>query len=145
MSSLLRLLFVSFFTFLSFSSAGGTKYKATFTEYGSGDSGSSGNCNTKSVACGWYNEPGYNAAISQNFYGVGPGAGAGPACGTCWRLIPETDSSGNKIYGANEIVVKVNNLCPAEGNPLCAQYGLGGTNKYGMFYRCSHTGFKFVN
>jgi len=131
MSSPLIILLVSFLTFLPFSFAGSTIYKATFTEYGAGDTSSSGNCNSKTVACGWYNDPGYNAAISQNFYGVGPGAGAGPACGTCWRLKPETDSSGNKIYGANEIVVKVNNLCPAEGNPLCAQDGHGGTNKYG--------------
>jgi hypothetical protein len=25
----------------------------------------------------------------------------------------------------------VNNLCPAQGNPLCAQNGLTGTNQYG--------------
>ena len=44
----------------------------------------------------------------------------------------ETDSSGNKLKNAgNSIVVKVNNLCPASGNPLCAQNGLGGTNQYG--------------
>jgi hypothetical protein len=83
--------------------------------YGSGDSFGSGNCNTASSACGFYNNPGYNAAASQNLYGAGPGAGAGPACNTCWRLSPSTDSSGNALHGANSIVVKVNNLCPANG------------------------------
>jgi len=60
------------------------------------------------------------------------GAGAGPACGTCWKLTIETDSSGNTVSNAgNSIVVQVTNLCPAEGNPLCAQDGLTGTNQYG--------------
>ena len=99
--------------------------------YGAGDDNGSPNCNTATAACGFYNEPGYNAAASQNLFGVGPGAGAGPACNTCWQLSPETDSSGNPLSGANSIVVKVNNLCPADGNPLCAQNGLGGTNQYG--------------
>jgi hypothetical protein len=108
------------------------KYRATFTEYGSGDGWGSKSCDTASTACGWYNRHGYNAAISQNKYGVGPGAGAGPACGTCWRLTPKTDISGKRLHGAHEIVVKVNNLCPADGNPLCAQYGMSGTNQYGM-------------
>jgi len=107
------------------------KFRATFTEYGSGDGWGSKSCNTASTACGWYNNPGYNAAVSENMYGVGPGAGAGPACGTCWRLTPETDSSGKPLHGAYTAVVKVNNLCPADGNPLCAQHGMGGTNKYG--------------
>lgn len=25
----------------------------------------------------------------------------------------------------------INNLCPADGNPLCSQNGLGGQNQYG--------------
>ncbi|MCJ1396926.1 hypothetical protein MMC11_000118 [Xylographa trunciseda] len=106
-------------------------YKASFTMYGQGDGNSSPNCNTASAACGFYDNPGYNAAVSQNLYGVGPGQGAGPACGTCWQLVPKTDSSGNALKGANTIVVKVNNLCPAQGNSLCAQNGLSGTNQYG--------------
>ena len=59
-------------------------YKASFTEYGipiicdtndqslttesrygAGDSFGSGNCNTATAACGFYNNPGYNAAASQ--------------------------------------------------------------------------------
>ena len=107
-------------------------YRASFTQYGEGDGWGSANCNTATAACGFYSYPGYNAAVSQNLYGVGPGAGAGPACGTCWHLEPETDSSGNELHGTNWITVKVNNLCPAQGNPLCAQNGLTGVNQYGM-------------
>ncbi|KAK5133403.1 hypothetical protein LTR08_007742 [Meristemomyces frigidus] len=107
-------------------------YTASFTEYGSGDSFGSGNCNVATTACGYYTSPGYSAAVSQNEFGAAPGAGAGPACGTCWELTIETDSSGQTVSNAgNSIVVKVTNLCPASGNPLCAQSGLSGTNQYG--------------
>jgi hypothetical protein len=37
----------------------------------------------------------------------------------------------------------VNNLCPADGNPLCSQSGLSGTNQYGAnvnFDLCSDSG-----
>ena len=67
-------------------SSGGKTYKASFTEYGSGDSFGSGNCNTATTACGFYTSPGYSAAVSQNEFGVGPGQGAGSACGTCCTL-----------------------------------------------------------
>lgn len=77
-------------------------------------------------------------------FGVGPGAGAGPACGTCWKLTGQTDSSGNALSNAGtSIVVMVNNLCPASGNPLCSQSGLTGTNQYGAnvnFDLCSDSG-----
>ncbi|EMC94934.1 glycoside hydrolase family 45 protein [Baudoinia panamericana UAMH 10762] len=112
--------------------ATGVSYKASFTEYGAGDTFGSPNCQTDTAACGFYTSPGYSAAVSQNLFGVGPGAGAGPACGTCWRLTIQTDSSGNPVSNAgNSIVVMVNNLCPASGNPLCSQNGLSGTNQYG--------------
>jgi hypothetical protein len=82
--------------------------------------------------------------VSQNLYGAGPGAGAGPACGTCWQVTGETDSSGNPLTNAGtSIIVMVNNLCPAQGNPLCAQNGLTGTNQYGAnvnFDLCSDSG-----
>ena len=81
--------------------------------YGAGDSFGSANCNSASAACGWYSNPGFNAAVSQSFFGTGPGGGAGPACGLCFQLSPEGE-------GTKSIVVKVNNLCPASGNPLCA-------------------------
>ena len=84
--------------------AGGST--ASFTQYGP--------CNVDTTSCAWYSSSGYNAAISQAAYGGAPGSGASSACGVCWRLTPD-------FPGANEIVVKVNNLCPADGNPLCAQ------------------------
>ncbi|KAG9767689.1 hypothetical protein ABEF93_005376 [Exophiala dermatitidis] len=122
----------------------GLTYKASITHYGSGDSFGSPNCNTNTAACFFYTSPGFSAAVSQNLYGVGPGAGQGPACGTCWKLVGETDSSGNKLSNAGtSIVVMVNNLCPADGNPLCAQNGLSGTNQYGAnvnFDLCSDSG-----
>lgn len=122
----------------------GPTYKASFTHYGAGDSFGSPNCNTNTAACGFYTNPGYSAAVSQNLYGAGPGDGAGPACGTCWRLTGQTDSSGNQLSNAGTtIVVMVNNLCPANGNPLCAQNGLSGTNQYGAnvnFDLCSDSG-----
>ncbi|KAH0280771.1 glycoside hydrolase family 45 protein, partial [Aureobasidium melanogenum] len=108
-----------------------TSYKASFTEYGSTDTWGSGNCNVATTACGFYTSPGYSAAVSQNEFGVGDGAGAGPACGTCWKLTASTDSSGNKKSFGGPIVVQVTNLCPADSNPLCAQNGLSGTNQYG--------------
>ena len=85
-------------------SAGGMT--ASFTQYGP--------CHRTSVACGWYSSSGYNAAISQAVYGGGPGSGATAQCGVCWKLTPDA-------AGANEIVVKINDLCPDDGNPLCAQ------------------------
>ncbi|THV83463.1 hypothetical protein D6C86_10164 [Aureobasidium pullulans] len=122
----------------------GTTYKASFTQYGSGDTFGSGNCNTKTTACGFYTSPGYSAALSQNAFGVGPGAGAGPACGTCWKLTAQTDSSGHALSNAgNTIVVQITNLCPADGNPLCSQNGLTGTNQYGAnlnFDLCLNSG-----
>ncbi|CAC9887846.1 unnamed protein product [Aureobasidium pullulans] len=134
-----------------------TSYKASFTQYGSTDTWGSGNCNVATTACGFYTsvrylplsllpssgilrpgttlltppQPGYSAAVSQNEFGVGTGAGAGPACGTCWKLTASTDSSGNSLSFGAPIVVQVTNLCPAESNPLCAQNGLTGTNQYG--------------
>lgn len=80
---------------------------ASFTRYSG--------CNSPSAACGWYSSTGYNAAISQAAFGGAPGSGPGTACGGCWRLAPG-------FSGANAIVVKVNNLCPAdENNPVCAK------------------------
>ena len=81
---------------------------ASFTQYGP--------CNSPSLtSCAWYSSSGYNATISQAVYGGSPGSGASGACGICWKLTPE-------FPGANETVVKVNNLCPNDGfNPLCSQ------------------------
>ncbi|OCK77586.1 glycoside hydrolase family 45 protein [Lepidopterella palustris CBS 459.81] len=112
----------------------GRSFKATFTYYGSGDEAGSASCNTLDSACGFYTSPGYAAAVSQNLYGLGPAEGAGPACGTCWRLTPATDSSGNGVRNkTSSIVVMVNHICPALGNPLCGQYNLTSTNLYGAY------------
>jgi len=90
----------------------GNVLKASFTEYGAGDSFGSPNCQTATTACGYYTT-GFNAAASQNLFGVGPGAGAGPDCGLCYRLTIETDSSGKAVSNAgNSIVVEITNLCP---------------------------------
>lgn len=80
---------------------------ASFTQYSPCDDPSK-------TSCAWYSSSGYNAAISQAVYGGYPGSGPSGACGVCWKLTPE-------YAGANEIVVKVNNLCPDDGNTLCAQ------------------------
>ncbi|KFY09759.1 hypothetical protein V492_05359 [Pseudogymnoascus sp. VKM F-4246] len=73
-----------------------TALKASFTEYGEGDSMGSPNCATAVNACG---EPGggFTAALSQAQFGAGPGEGAGPACGTCYKLTVTTDLSGQPV------------------------------------------------
>ena len=88
----------------------------------------SGTCETTSNACGGL-LGGYTAALSQNYFGVGGGAGAGPGCGKCYALTMTADSSGNPAHGS--ITVRINNLCPAEGNILCAQQGHSGKNSVG--------------
>ena len=81
------------------------------------------NCVTSSNACGVSGAGGPTVAVSENLFGVTGGAGAGPACGGCWSLT--TDSGTN-------LVVKVNNLCPIQGNELCNMQTLADTNKEGM-------------
>ncbi|KAI9810902.1 MAG: hypothetical protein M1827_005761 [Pycnora praestabilis] len=128
----------------AFAGAGGAALKASFTHYGSGDSFGSGNCNTATAACSFYTSPGYSAAVSQNLFGVGPGAGAGGACGTCYRLTGETDETGAALTnGFPSIVVMINNLCPGSGNPLCSQSSLTDINQYGAnvnFDLCQNSG-----
>ena len=45
---------------------GGVVYKSSFTHYGAGDSFGSPNCNTNTAACGFFTQPGFSAAVSQN-------------------------------------------------------------------------------
>ena len=122
----------------------GKTFKTSVTHYGAGDTFGSPNCNTNTAACFFYTKPGFSAAVSQNLYGAGPGQGQGPGCGTCWRITGQTDSSGKALSNAGtSIVVMINNLCPADGNPLCSQNGLSGTNQYGAnvnFDLCSDSG-----
>jgi len=79
-----------------------------------------------------YEDPPNDCAANPQLTYYQQGAGAGPGCGTCWKLTIQNDSSGRKVSNAgNSIVVMVTNLCPAQGNPLCSQSGLSGTNQYG--------------
>ena len=80
---------------------------------------------------------GYTAAISQRQFGVGPGAGAGPACGHCWELTVTQGPNGQAVP-QKSIKVKVDNLCPVDGNPICNV-----PNQYGAdvhFDLCKDTG-----
>ena len=95
----------------------------TSFRYGTGDIMGSQNCVTSTNACGVSGAGGPTAAVSENLFGVTGGAGAGPACGGCWSLT--TDSGTN-------LVVKVNNLCPIQGNELCNMQNLQNVNKEGM-------------
>ena len=121
---------------------------ATFTHYGSGDQNGSPSCKNppagQALACGASSSgiSGYTAAISQNVYGVGPGAGAGPACGECWTLSIDEDANGNPIT-SKTVNITVNNLCPASGNEEWCDIPAGGTNQHGgqvHFDLCSDTG-----
>ncbi|KAI6857156.1 hypothetical protein KC318_g22112, partial [Hortaea werneckii] len=40
---------------------GGVSYKASFTQYGAGDTFGSPNCNTNTAACFFYTQPGFSA------------------------------------------------------------------------------------
>ncbi|KAI7102730.1 hypothetical protein KC316_g20795, partial [Hortaea werneckii] len=42
---------------------GGVSYKASFTQYGAGDTFGSPNCNTNTAACFFYTQPGFSAAV----------------------------------------------------------------------------------
>jgi hypothetical protein len=44
----------------------GTVFKSSFTHYGAGDTFGSPNCNTNTAACGFFTQPGFSAAVSQN-------------------------------------------------------------------------------
>ncbi|KAK7516538.1 hypothetical protein IWX49DRAFT_570454 [Phyllosticta citricarpa] len=113
------------------------------TVYGSKDQNGSGNC-VKKQACGTYASAGFSAAVSQNIYGVGAGQGTGPACGTCWNVTAEQDSSKNPLPGGPKtITIVVDNLCPPGGNPICAMPDLKSTNQYGAnanFDLCQDSG-----
>ncbi|GAP91706.1 putative glycoside hydrolase family 45 protein [Rosellinia necatrix] len=91
--------------------------RASFTEYGSGDINGSSNCVTSNNACGFAGG-GYTAALSQAQFGAGPGQGAGPACGSCYQITVQTDLNGSPVQ-QRTITVKVDNLCPIDGNPIC--------------------------
>ena len=109
--TLTNLIPIPFHLFISF-------IPLTSVRYGLGDENNSPNCNDASVSCGFYNDPGYNAAASQNLYGAA--SGKTDTCGTCWQLNPVSNPNAANpnatVAGLNSIVVKVNNLCPIQGN-----------------------------
>lgn len=90
----------------------------THHRYGLNDGNGSPNCNAATVSCGFYNTPGYNAAVSQNLFGAASGKTG--TCGTCWQLDPVSNPNAEDttavVPGLNSIVVMVNNLCPASSN-----------------------------
>ncbi|KAI9810903.1 MAG: hypothetical protein M1827_005762 [Pycnora praestabilis] len=119
---------------------------ATFTHYGIPDSANCAAPNALDASCGFYTPPGsFSAAISQNYFGAA--SGVGPGCKLCWLLTGVTDTNGAALTngpngGPPSIIVKINNLCPADSNTLCAQPPRG-TNSLGgqiNFDICSDSG-----
>ncbi|KIM44561.1 glycoside hydrolase family 45 protein, partial [Hebeloma cylindrosporum] len=97
-----------------------------------------------SPACG---EPGngFTAAMNQLAYGAPPGQGSGDACGRCFSITGTGDPYSPWSTGPfNTIVVKVTDLCPAEGDGRwCEQTTSNPTNQYGKpfhFDICEDTG-----
>ncbi|KAL9138262.1 MAG: hypothetical protein Q9175_000538 [Cornicularia normoerica] len=88
----------------SSSSSGGVSYSATFTKYGLNDGTGSPNCNAATVSCGFYNTPGYNAAVSQNLFGAA--SGKTHTCGTCANVnfdLCKDDGAANALFGNSGI------------------------------------------
>ncbi|KAI0773273.1 endoglucanase V-like protein [Trametes elegans] len=108
--------------------------QASFTHYSG--------CNQP--ACG-VAANGYTAAVSQLAFGSGPGLGPGDACGRCFAVSASADPY-SPAYGGpfQTIVVKVTDLCPAQGNEeWCGQSTGDPTNQHGAsvhFDICEDTG-----
>ncbi|KAF2418688.1 hypothetical protein EJ08DRAFT_52878 [Tothia fuscella] len=104
-------------------------YKASITWYGTKDERNSGNCNNTG-ACGFHTSPGFAAAVSQNLFGTDHGVGE--YCGKCLELNIQTDEFGRALNGTGKnVVLVVNNVCPAQDNRLCAQPDLQTPNHLG--------------
>lgn len=88
------------------------------------------------VACG-KTCTGYTAAINQLTFGAPPGAGAGDACGRCFRLTGKNDPHTKKQVTKKEITVKVIDLCSIQGNEACCgQSNSKRVNDYGQSVQC---------
>ena len=76
---------------------------------------------------------GYTAAINQLAFGSAPGLGPGDACGRCFAVTGTEDPYSPSFTGPFQtIVVKVTDMCPAEGNEQwCGQTMSQGTNQFG--------------
>ncbi|KAF9005998.1 endoglucanase V-like protein [Cyathus striatus] len=97
-----------------------------------------------SPACG-KSASGFTAAINQLAFGSSPGAGAGDACGRCFRISGTADPFSPSYTGPfNSIVVKVTDLCPVQGNEeWCGQSTGSPNNQHGKpfhFDICQDTG-----
>ena len=65
---------------------------------------------------------GYTAAISENLFGSPSIGVAGSACGKCWSLTTN---------GGAAVTVEIDDLCPRQGNPTCAQQTTAEVNQVG--------------
>ncbi|KFA68016.1 hypothetical protein S40285_10114 [Stachybotrys chlorohalonatus IBT 40285] len=113
----------------------GSTFTASFTYYGSGDSGEGESCLNYGSACGFLADPGFTVQVSENLYGQGI------TCGTCWRLDP-THSDENQPMNSS-IVAVINEMCPALGYPICGQRDLDSVNSQNAqvnFNLCVDTG-----
>ncbi|KAH7305885.1 hypothetical protein B0I35DRAFT_483640 [Stachybotrys elegans] len=113
----------------------GSTFTASFTYYGSGDSGDGDSCKNYGNACGIMTDPGYAVQVSEWLYAEGL------TCGTCWRLEPHSSDEGQRMN--SRIVVMINEMCPALGYPICGQRDSTATNMYGAqvnFNLCVDTG-----
>ncbi|KAI9150624.1 hypothetical protein HJFPF1_10399 [Paramyrothecium foliicola] len=119
----------------------GTSFSSSFTFYGSNDEGGSQNCSVSRMPCGFHSNPGFTASVSENLFGAFELGENSISCGTCWRLDAEFDASDRVLN--KTIVVMVNNICPAQGNPICGQRTLQEENEWGGvvdFNLCSDSG-----
>ncbi|KAN0121003.1 endoglucanase V-like protein [Russula decolorans] len=105
---------------------------ASFTEYSG--------CSSPSCGIQTY---GYTAAV--NTFAFGAYSASGDACGRCFKITSNKDPYTPSYSGPfNSIVVRVNNLCPIDGNQeWCGQTVSHPLNQFGMsmhFDLCEDSG-----
>jgi hypothetical protein len=72
------------------------------------------------------------AALSQYYFGAGPGQGSGPACGLCFYLQVYGDPYSSWCTSSGpSLVVKIADLCPGADNPTWCNGSPGSPNAYG--------------
>jgi len=116
-------------------------FSVTVTAYGSefGDQ----TCVRNSVSCGLTPSPGFfTTAISQALFGAS--SGMGPSCWTCWYICIDAQLDGGPIDNPGHCIMALaNDLCPAQGNSLCANPDLTTPNAHGAvanFDLCADSG-----
>ncbi|KAF8493231.1 endoglucanase V-like protein [Russula emetica] len=105
---------------------------ASFTQYSG--------CSSPSCGIQTY---GYTAAV--NTFAFGAYSASGDACGRCFKITSNEDPYSTSYSGPfNSIVVRVNNLCPIDGNEeWCGQTVSHPLNQFGMsmhFDLCQDSG-----